>query len=768
MNRDKREIKESSFNLFNTVPVIIGITDFEGNVLEINKYAVDCLGYSYKELKNNNAASFYMSIKNRNEIITKLQKNGYIKNAEVILKKKDGTIVTTLVNMEKIQYQGKEAIISVVNDFTNERAALELLKNNEIKLEVKTKNLTERIKELNCLIDISHIVEKQGITLENILQSIVERLPAAWQYPEITCAQIVLGNQKYKTKNFMRTMWKQMSCISVNGEQAGIVEICYLKKKPKVIEGPFLFEERRLINAISERLGRIVERFKAKQELVNAKSDAEMASNAKSNFLANMSHEIRTPLSAILGFTELLLKGGKDTDTKEKLILIKKSGDMLKKLVDDILDLSKIEANKTTIEKSVFSLKDMFSTIRDIILPKAKEKNLLFKFKVKSKITQYVEGDNQKITQVVLNILSNSIKFTETGEIILKYNYKKDNLKIKISDTGIGISKEDQIKIFSPFKQVVNLFDCNNEGSGLGLTISKKLTELMNGNIKIESKLGHGSTFTINLPLPIVSSMDVKENYIKKEKIVNKNIVQCWIDKQKPVCKITLMEAIVSLPEMVKKLNDSISNNDLKKIKLITHDIKGLTGMLGMTEIFDPVVRINKEVNRKTINTDIIKSSLEKVKMIIKSIPNKYFFAEKSISAEKRNKSINPNILVVDDNEIMQKLIKDYMTELKLDCDLASSGFAALEMLKKNKYTFILLDIQMPKMNGMEVIRYIRKSKALKNIYIVVMTGMVMKYIKQCLASGCDDYLVKPFTIEQLKEKMHKYVLKRNNGGLVN
>ena len=767
MNRDKREIKESCFNLFNAVQVIICITDFKGNILEVNKYFLEYLGYSKKEIKNINAQSFYVNSKNRNEIIKRLQDDGCVKNFKACLKKKDSTIKTVLINMEVIQYQGKQVILSIANDFTREKEAAEQLKNNENELKEKTKKLAERIKELNCLIDISRIVEKPGITLENILQGIVERMPAAWQYPEITCAQIIFGEQEYKTKNFMSTIWKQRNCIYVNNEQAGLVEVCYLEEKPKVLEGPFLLEERHLINAISEWLGKIIERFKIKEELVTAKNKAEKSSKIKSNFLANMSHVIMTPLTAILGFSEMLLIDENDENRINKLNIIKKSGEILKNIINDILDFSRIAAQKTKIEKSTFSLRNMITTIEDIILPKAKKKNLLLKTNAEGTIPEYVEGDNQKISQVILNILTNSIKFTETGEILFKYKYKDGILKIEISDTGIGISEEEQKIIFSPFEQTRNIHNYNNEGFGLGLTISKRLLELMNGTIKLESKMGQGSTFIIFIPLPEVPNLKIKNNiirYAENEKKIN-DIVQNWINrgKEDTAFKLTLMEAIKLLPKEVDNLNNAFLNDELKKIKSISHGIKGMTGMLGMTEIFNPIVKIDKEVNKKILNKDTIKNLIEKIKRIIKSIPNKYFIAEKSILAEKNTKSIKSNILVVEDNVIIQELIKNYITELKLNCELASNGLAAVEMLKKNKYNFVLLDIQIPKMNGMELIKYIRKNEVFNNLYIIVMTGKVMKYIKQCLAEGCDDYLVKPFTIEQLKEKIQKYTLIRKN-----
>ncbi len=772
---EKKEIKEinqSCFDIFNAVPVIIGITDFKGNILEINKYFLDYLGYSYEELKNINAKSFYVEGDNRDTIIKTLQNGGNVKNFETCIKKKDGTIKTVLINMENIQYQGKEAILSVINDFTREKDTFELLKNHEAELEEKTKIIAERIKELNCLIDISRIVEKSGANLENMLQQIVKRLPSAWQYPEITCAQIILGVQKFKTNNFKSTMWKQISHIYINNIQVGLVEICYLEKKPKILEGPFSLEERHLINAISEQLGRIIERIRNKEELVNAKNKAETATKNKSNFLANMSYEIRTPLSAILGFTELLLKDENDKNKKYKLQLIKKSSDILKELVDDILDLSRIEANKTIIEKATFSLKDMFSTIHDIILPKVKEKDLFLKYKEDRNSPQYVKGDSQKITQVLFNILANSIKFTDKGGLTLNYYYKDGNLEIKISDTGIGISKEEQKIIFSPFEQAGNILNYNYESSGLGLTISKRLIELMNGNIELESKLGYGSNFTIFIPLPEVSNSEIKHNileYTKNDGYISEMMVRNWFNKKKgdTAYKNTLIEAIKLLPKEVDYLNNAFLNNELKKIESISHGIKGFTGMLCMTEIFNPIVRINKEANKKTINMDIIKQLLEKIKRIVKNIPDKYFIAEESMLMEKVINSASFNILVVDDNEIIQKLIKNYIVELNLSCDIATNGFAALELLKKNIYNLVLLDIQMPKMNGLEVIKHIREKEALKSIYIIVMTGMIKKRMQEFLTAGCDDYLFKPFTEEQLKEKIYKYIIKRNNIGLL-
>ena len=281
----------------------------------------------------------------------------------------------------------------------------------------------------------------------------------------------------------------------------------------------------------------ITERRLAEKELLKAKEEAENASRLKGDFLANMSHEIRTPMNAVLGYTHLLLDEEKDPGKKEQLEIINRSGKSLLNVINDILDFSKIEAGKIEINKKKFSLRKMINHICSMFIIRVRENNLTFPVTIEDSVPETFFGDEQRISQILLNILGNAFKFTEEGEIAVECDYKEGIGIIRISDTGIGISKEKQKAIFSPFEQADNSTGRNYSGTGLGLSISKRLAELLGGNISVKSEIGRGSTFTIELPLPVLAENLVQERRSSTDEpdkqakeLEGKKMVQQWLD----------------------------------------------------------------------------------------------------------------------------------------------------------------------------------------------------------------------------------------------
>lgn len=407
-------------------------------------------------------------------------------------------------------------------------------------LQEKTHDLSERLKELRCLYGISDLIEEPGISLEKILEGAVKLILLAWQYPEITCARIILEGQEPRSSNFRETIWRQSSDIILEGNRIGTVDTYYLEERPESDEGPFLKEERSLINAITERLGRVVESKKAEdkikqyqqhlEELVEERTakleetlkdlEKEVAERKKaeglikeqnerlkeldrmkSEFLSTAAHELRTLLTSILGFSEILLKRKLDEEKKNKFLkIINEESVSLSSLINDLLDLSRIESGIG------FKIKKVPSEIKEVILEnvdffRAQTDKHTFKVNLPHDLVK-IEADKNKINQVMENLISNAVKFSpQGGEITVSIEQSEEKAKISITDTGIGIPEKDLSHVFEKFYRAENASSEAIGGTGLGLAIVKYIVESHAGKIWVESKLGKGSTFSFTLPI---------------------------------------------------------------------------------------------------------------------------------------------------------------------------------------------------------------------------------------------------------------------------
>lgn len=376
------------------------------------------------------------------------------------------------------------------------------------------------------------------------------------------------------------------------------------------------------------------------QELDIAEKKASVAAQTKENFLANMSHEIRTPLSGILGFTNLLQKRPLDETSKEFVSSIQHSGENLMAIINDILDLSKIEAGMMRITKGIFSINGLVNSVETFFLERAKEKELTISSTIDVSIPDTLNGDATRLTQILVNLIGNAIKFTHQGNISIDiYNKQQTENEVivgfKVSDTGIGIDKEKLSEVFERFNQGEDSTTRNYGGTGLGLSIVKSLIQLQNGDIEVTSEQGKGTTFHFHIPYTIA-----------KEQLT-----------------------------------------------------------------------------------------------IIPSIGNDYF----------KDKSNAPlKVLIVDDNVINQSLMKHLLSQWNIDFDLASNGLEAVEYLRNNACDLVLMDIQMPQMDGYTATQKIREELNL-NIPIIAMTAHALAGERErCMSRGMNEYISKPVKEEEL------------------
>ena len=481
------------------------------------------------------------------------------------------------------------------------------------------------------------------------------------------------------------------------------------------------------------------------------------------NFLAVISHELRTPLNSILGFASLLIDEERDSRKKEKLKIIKDSGNYLANLINDILDLSKIENGNLKIENINFLLINSLKHIENIFSVTASEKSIMFTMVIDPTVPNIIFSDELRINQVLINILTNAFKFTpENGIITCECMHVDGRLKIKVTDTGIGIPADKIIGLFEPFKQADDSIGRKFGGSGLGLAISKKILDLLNGTINIESEKGKGTVVTIEIPVIIQKKDPVTEENVLSELDTSdsEKMIYGWINNlDDKKLEGILFDAIKKLPEKIKALDKSIKEHNKDDMRFFIHKLKGFTGNFHMTEIYEKTSEMYEEIKKDKIDIEKIRIYFEELHEIIKKIPE-YYFKNQDIfvpSGTKKIKTYNESakILIAEDNIESQKLIKAILEKVNIKCNFTDNGKTALKMLEEQKYEILLLDVFMPVMDGLETIKQIRNDEKHKKLFVIALTAdNEQRNRKKLIDSGYDDCLFKPVEKYELISKI--------------
>jgi len=507
------------------------------------------------------------------------------------------------------------------------------------------------------------------------------------------------------------------------------------------------------------------------------KKKAERANAAKSIFLANMSHEIRTPINGIIGFTDLLKNSKLKDEEKEYVDIIQKSTDNLLEIINNILDLSKIESQKIEIDEILFSPVEEFENSVDVYMPKAESKNINLSLFMDPDFDHYLLGDPTKIKEVLLNLISNAMKFTpENGQISVVITKQAtsdpdiEKIYFEVSDSGIGIDTKDMEEIFDAFSQADSTITRKFGGTGLGLTISSNYIALMGGKLEVESRVNTGSNFYFTLelkkqkPLKTIYHNSFKHFHplIIKGKEAQNNLhthVEKMMDYLSNNANITTIEKL-SDPSILEDINLIITQKDL-----ISDDDYAL-----LTGLNIPILNIVKTKDRALVKdiTDVglfgTYEPLNITKMVksLKTIENKSDFINNDIAeGSVVGRKSKYKVLVAEDNEINQKLIQKILEHLNFDITIVANGLEAVKARKKGDYDLILMDIAMPVMDGVsatkEILAYEEREK-LSHIPIVALTANALKGDREkFLNNGLDDYLPKPTKEEQIKNLAIKY-----------
>ncbi|MGL1894274.1 MAG: transporter substrate-binding domain-containing protein [Spirochaetaceae bacterium] len=560
-----------------------------------------------------------------------------------------------------------------------------------------------------------------------------------------------------------------------------------------IIIASIIIWNRRMVKEISER--KIIEE-KLKQvadELEKAKEVAEDATKAKGDFLANMSHEIRTPMNAIIGLNHLLSRTELSNKQKDYVDKVSYSATSLLGIINDILDFSKIEAGKMDIENMDFELNDVMDNLLNLISEKVAAKGLELIIAIDKDVPTFINGDSLRIGQILLNFASNALKFTEKGEIKISCDLVSlvdDSalLKFSVKDTGLGLSQEQQNRLFKAFTQADTSTTRKFGGTGLGLSISKRLAELMGGSVGVDGELGAGCTFYFTITCKVLKT------HVSNKLIVPKEIndLRVMIVDDNESAREILNEYISDFNfrvTTVKNGREAISEfllangdtNDPYHLVLLDYKMPDLNGIEVAAEfrklksLSQPKVILVTSYGREEILKEVEEESFDG--FLIKPVKQSVLFdtimqvlghegrisnnekKSNTVSTDFLNSIRGASILLAEDNEINQQVAVELLESEGLFVDVADNGKIAFEKIEINSYDLVFMDLQMPVMDGFEATRKIREKYTDKELSIVAMTADAMTGIEEKVKdAGMNAYITKPIDLEQLWNCLSQWI----------
>jgi PAS domain S-box-containing protein len=775
--------------------VIASSTDLDGSIIYVSDAFCRISGYDRDDLMGNN----HRVIKhpdNPDELYKEMWNtitNGQIWRGKVKNTKKDGEYycVESIIEPEYDAAGKHIGYTSISHDVKAEYELKELSSNLEKVIAKRTQELALLNEEQHAIFDSTSV----GIALiqEHIITQCNRRIDEMFSYEP--GEQIGLHTTKWfpedfdTTATYMRMREGQIATYEQQVQRKdGSVFWAHLAGRLIDIHSP----NKGVVLVIED----ISVQRQAIEDIQKAKQLAEDATKSKSNFLANMSHEIRTPMNAIIGMSHLALETNLDDQQRNYIQKVENAAKNLLGIINDILDFSKIEAGKLILEQTNFYLEDILDNISDIFVLKTQEKGIELLFNIDTDFPTALIGDPLRLGQVLTNLVSNAVKFTEHGEIVISAKVISSaegavELRFDVSDTGIGLSPEQRDKLFSAFSQADTSTTRKYGGTGLGLSICKHIVTMMNGSIDIESELGHGSNFHFTITLGLqeaqrkfaanIENLDklrvlvVDDNAMARE-ILEKMITSLHFD----------VKTVKSGEEAINELENAINDTNPYGLVIMDWMMPEMDGVETIIQIrnkdtissvpaFVMVTAYNKDELMVRLNDITVEGILTKpvnpsnlYETILGAFGTKTTRHPaariKSNDYKKIAKVLSGGyLLLVEDNLMNQEIAVEILEKVGIRVDVANNGAEALEKIEQTQYDGVLMDCQMPVMDGYEATSIIRQNPLYDTLPIIAMTANTMEGDREkCLIHGMNDHIAKPLDVIKFFETLSKWIKPKN------
>jgi two-component system sensor histidine kinase/response regulator len=774
-----RSIFENAIEgIFQTTPA--------GQYLNVNPALAKMYGYdSVQDLvagltKIDN--QLYVDPNRRNEFVKIMQEQGSVRGFESEIYRKDGSTIWISENARAVLNEegGIAYFEGMVEDITERQRLESELHRSEQCLSALINNIDDSIWSVDTkyrLLTFNAVFaqnfEEQYHTKIKVGDVILDHLPAEWHAEDVALYDRALAGEKFIIER--RYQYE---------EEERYYEISYNPIRTNdEISGVAVFSKD------------ITERQRAHIALQAAMVQAESSNRLKSEFLANMSHEIRTPMNGVIGMTDLLLMTDLTHEQREFARTVRISGESLLVVINDILDFSKIEAGKLDLEITDFDLREAIDSTMDLLAAQAHSKGLELAAFIRPEVPLDLRGDPGRLRQIVNNLVGNAVKFTSTGEVVVTVSRVSETpthatLRFEVRDTGIGIDAKGIQRLFKAFSQADGSTTRKYGGTGLGLAISKKLVEMMNGEIKVTSEPGHGSTFafdaefekqTIALKSVVHQDLSGLHVLVVDDNATNREI----LDHHTRMWK--MRSALAESGEQALAMLRDQAGKDPFELAILDMQMPEMDGlMLGEAIKADPAIAAVRLVMLTSLGNQLDSEAMKKAGIeacVLKPVKQSRLFnriAEvmaghrplsrkktqtatltmKAAIAAPANPARKPvRVLLAEDNVINQKVAVGLLNNIGFPADVAGNGLEVLAALDLRPYEVILMDCQMPELDGYETTQRIRQRPDCKSIRIIAMTANAMRgESEKCLEAGMDDYLSKPVRLENLREMLLRWM----------